>query len=168
MQVQRWAATTSGNATMGQGFNAGMQANTSAGNLFGQAANIDQQASSSALGGIAKLGMAAGGLGWQPFGSSDKNIKSGTGRMVNRAKALKQIESTPVHEGWRYDPAKGGPDDGGIAHTGPMAQNVRKTMGEAAAPGGKVIDMISMNGRMLAAIQQLSKQVKKLEASRNA
>ena len=39
---------------------------------------------------------------------SDRKLKSGTGHMANAAKALKQIEQTPVHDGWTYDPAKGG------------------------------------------------------------
>lgn len=83
--------------------------------------------------------------------------------MVSTAKALAQVEGTPVHDGWRCDPAKGGVDDGGKAHTGPMAQRVRQTLGEAAAPGGKSIDPVTMNGRMLAAVQALSKRVKKVE-----
>jgi hypothetical protein len=44
-----------------------------------------------------------------------------------------------------------------------MAQTVRKTMGEDAAPGGKRIDLVNMNGRMMAAVQELSKKVKQLE-----
>lgn len=160
------AAATSGNATMGQGFNTNIAGNTAAGNLFAQAANIDQQSQASALSGIANLGMAAGKLGWQPFAPSDKKVKKGTGRMVNASKALEQIDATPVEDGWSYDPEKGGPDDGGRHHTGPMAQSVRKTMGEDVAPGGRVIDLVSMNGKMMAAIQALSKQVKALEARR--
>ena len=57
------------------------------------------------------------------------------------------VKATPVSS-WRY---KDGQGDGG-AHVGPMAQNVRKTMGETAAPGGKQIDLISMNGISMAAI----------------
>ena len=44
-----------------------------------------------------------------------------------------------------------------------MAQSVRKTMGNAVAPGGKAIDIVSMNGKMMAAIQALSKKVNQLE-----
>ena len=46
-----------------------------------------------------------------------------------------------------------------------MAQTVNRVSGEAAAPGGKVIDLVSQQGRMLAAIQQLSKDVKALKKS---
>ena len=65
---------------------------------------------------------------------------------------------TPVSS-WRY---KDGQGDGG-AHVGPMAQNVRKTMGETAAPDGKQIDLISMNGISMAAIAALDKKVGRLE-----
>jgi hypothetical protein len=41
-----------------------------------------------------------------------------------------------------------------------MAQTVRRNMGEAVAPGGKVIDLVSMNGRMMAAVQELAREVK--------
>ena len=68
-------------------------------------------------------------------------------------------------DGWSYDPAKGAPDDGGQKHTGPMAQQVRRTMGDQVAPGGKAIDIPSLNGKMMAAIQALSKQVKTLQRS---
>lgn len=154
------AATTSGNGLMGQGFTTAINGNNSAGNLFGQAANIEQQQQNAAMQGLGQLGGAA------ILKFSDKNIKKGTGRMVNAAKALKQIEDTPVETGWSYDKSKGAPadlEDG--PKTGPMAQNVRKTMGEAAAPGGKQIDLVTMNGTMMAAIQALSKQVKTLQRS---
>ena len=47
-----------------------------------------------------------------------------------------------------------------------MAQDVRRTMGEAAAPNGRVIDPVTMNGRILAGMQELSKRVRTLEARR--
>lgn len=152
---------TSGTAMMGQGFGTAISGNASAGNLFASAAKLDQDSQNQMMSGLTQGAVAAGQLGWKPF--SDKNVKSGTGRMADQAKALKEVEATPVHAGWKYDPAKGGPDDGGQPHDGPMAQDVRKTMGEAAAPGGKVIDLVTMNGRMMAAIQALAKDVKALK-----
>lgn len=150
-------ATTSGNATMGAGFNSSVANNTAAGNLYGTMAGINQQGSAANSQALSSAAMMAA------MYFSDEKVKKKTGRMLSTAKALKQVEATPVHEGWQYDPSKGGPDDGGQPHDGPMAQRVRKTMGNAAAPGGKVIDPVTMNGRMMAAVQELSKRVKKLE-----
>ena len=155
--TQALQAATSGSGLMTQGFGTAINGNTAAGNLFSTAANIDQAASGQTIAGLAQLGTAAGSLGWKPF--SDKNIKSNTGRMANASKALKEIEATPVHEGWTYT---GDPEQ--APKIGPMAQDVRARMGEVAAPGGKVIDLVNMNGRMMAAIQKLSKDVKALKA----
>lgn len=149
----------SGASLMGQGFQTGIQGNQSAANIYGQVAQMQQQESSDLMGGLAGLGMAGAKL----WAASDETIKSGTGKKANTASMLKAIEDTPVEDGWHYDPDKGGPDDGGKKHTGPMAQKVRATMGEAVAPGGKVIDLVSMNGKMMGAVQELSKRLKKVE-----
>ena len=69
-----------------------------------------------------------------------------------------------MKEGWQYDPQKGGPDDGGAKHIGPMAQMAREHMGERVAPGGKEISPMDMNGKLMAGMQALTKKVKKLEA----
>lgn len=66
-------------------------------------------------------------------------------------------------DGWSYDPAKGGPDEGGRKHTGPMAADVQASMGDAVAPGGKVINLVDMNGKLLAGMQALTKRVEKVE-----
>jgi hypothetical protein len=44
-------------------------------------------------------------------------------------------------------------------NTGPMAQDVNAAMGEEAAPGGTEINLISMNGKAMAAIQSLDKKI---------
>lgn len=146
------SAAMSGNSTMQAGFNTATSANSSAGNLYGQAANIQQQSNASNNALLGQLGSSAG------YFLSDKGKKKGTGRMADTAKALKEVDATKVEDGWTYrdDPAQ-------QPHTGPMAQTVQKTMGDEVAPGGKVIDAVSMNGRMLAAVQELSKRVKNLE-----
>jgi len=170
-------ATMAGNAGVQQGFNTAQQGIGGAGNLFNSQAQIANQTTQTklnkkgqtmdAIGGIAST--LAKNVNWGKtadfVGSlfSDINVKSGTGKMLSGEKAVRQIEATPVHEGWEYDPAKGGPDDGGMPHDGPMAQDVQRNMGDDVAPGGKVIDIVSMNGRMMAAIQQLSKEVKALK-----
>jgi hypothetical protein len=136
-----------------------MQGNSSAGALYGQAGSLD----------LAKRGQdikfatdmsesVASGIG----AASDENIKENTGKTMSPAKALGAIIKTPVDEGWKYSPEKGGPDDGGVPHDGPMAQDVQKNMGDSVAPGGKVIDMVSMNGILMAGIQGLHKEVQDL------
>jgi hypothetical protein len=44
-----------------------------------------------------------------------------------------------------------------------MAQRVRQTMGEEVAPGGKAIDVVSMNGKLIAGMQALTKRVARIE-----
>ena len=47
-------------------------------------------------------------------------------------------------------------------HTGPMAQDVNATMGNKAAPGGKKIDLITLNGKTMLAVQALDRKVNML------
>jgi hypothetical protein len=149
-------ATMSGNGTMQAGYGQAMQGYGQAGNLYGQAAQIKNTARGQDLSFLSNV-----------FGSfmssSDKNKKKKTGKAANEEQALAQINATPVEEGWQYDPAKGGPDDGGMPHTGPMAQEVRATMGNKVAPGGKVIDMVSMNGKLMAGMKALTKRIERIE-----
>ena len=90
------------------------------------------------------------------------NVKKGI-KPVSDEQALAAVEKTPVSQ-WTY---KDGEGDGG-AHIGPMAQHVRATMGEQAAPGGKQIDPITMNGINMAAISALSRKVDKLAKAKGA
>lgn len=140
---------------MGQGFNTAIQGNSSAGNIFAQSAQISSQDSGlmGALGGVA--GQFLGGQGFATM-ISDENAKEGV-KPVSDEQALKAIEKTPVSS-WKYKPGEG---DGG-EHVGPMAQHVKKTMGEKAAPGGKQIDLITMNGMTMAGMAALSRKVDKL------
>ena len=48
---------------------------------------------------------------------------------------------------------------GETTHTGPMAQTVNAKLGADAAPGGTKLDLISMNGYSMAAIQELADRV---------
>ena len=145
-------------ATMGQGFSTAIQGNNSAGSLYGQAAQIGSKDSGlmGALGGIA--GQFAGSSAGSAMlaGLSDKNAKKGVKPMSDE-KALKAIEKTPVSE-WTYKDGRG---DGGT-HTGPMAQEVNKNMGDKAAPGGKVLDLVTMNGVTMAGMAALARKVDKL------
>lgn len=141
---------------MGQGFSTAIQGNNSAGGLYTQAAQISSQDSGlmGALGGVA--GSFLGGQGFAKMIPSDENIKEGV-KPVSDEQALDAIEKTPVSS-WKYKPGEG---DGG-EHVGPMAQHVQKTMGDKAAPGGKQIDLITMNGVTMAGMAALSRKVDKL------
>lgn len=157
--TQANATNMSGAGLMGQGFNTAIQGNQSAGSLYNMATNNSLQARGQDLEFLSSA-MKAGATAY----ASDVNVKEGTGRVMNPAAALGAIVDTPVHEGWTYSPEKGGPDDGGQPHTGPMAQDVQRTMGDEAAPGGKKIDLVTMNGIMLAGIQGLNEKVEALAA----
>lgn len=148
-----------------QGFNTAIQGNNSAGNIYGQVAQMEGKDSGlmGALGGVAGqfAGSKAGSTmiaGW----FSDKNAKKNV-KPISDEQALQAVEKTPVSE-WTY---KDGEGDGGT-HIGPMAQHVRATMGEQAAPGGKQIDPITMNGINMAAIAALSRKVDKLAKAKGA
>lgn len=149
------AATQTGANLMQTGFQGAIQAQGQAGQLYGQAAGVQSQARGQDMN---LLGSAFGS-----FMKSDEKIKSGTGDVTDGQAELAQVNATPVEKDWTYDPAKGGPDDGGQPHTGPMAQQVRAKMGDAAAPGGEVIDMRVMGGKIMAATQALSRDVATLK-----
>lgn len=95
---------------------------------------------------------------------SDENVKTGI-KPTTDAEALDAINATPVKK-WKYSPsamaARGLPMDDGAEHTGPMAGDVQKNMGDAVAPGGKKIDPISMNGVTMKGLQAVDKKVAKL------
>lgn len=166
-QTGGMALTQAQNATAqaGQGFNTAIQGNNSAGNIYGQAAQIGSKDSGlmGALGGVAGqfAGSEAGSTMIAGF-LSDKNAKKNV-KPISDEQALQAVEKTPVSE-WDY---KDGEGDGGT-HVGPMAQHVRATMGEQAAPGGKQIDPITMNGINMAAIAALSRKVDKLAKAKGA
>lgn len=68
-------------------------------------------------------------------------------------KALEGIKNTPLFS-YLYKDGMGDDQE----HLGPMAQDIRNNLGDEAAPDGKVIDLQSMNGAMMAAIGKLSDQ----------
>ena len=147
-----------GNQIMNQGF-AGAQ-----GGLDGASKtynNIDKlgyqmnKDNNAAMGDFAKM---AGTL----FVASDKNMKEKR-KLVSPKMSLAAVRNMPV-ESWRYKRGSPG-DDGGKSHVGPMAQDVRKGLGDATAPGGKKIDLISMNGHTLNAIKAIDQRLMRLENS---
>lgn len=148
-------------AIMGQGFNTFIQGNNSAGGLYGQAASLQNQANANDN---AWMGMAGAALGgWAGGGfkmpTSDINKKTNI-KPVSDEQALRAIEKTPVSN-WDYKP---GVEDGGN-HTGPMAQDVQRNMGDSAAPGGTKLDLVTMNGMTMAGVAALSRKVDRLEKS---
>lgn len=85
-------------------------------------------------------------------GLSDKELKEAI-KDFDPKKALDAVRNTKIYS-WLYK----GSAKGTEPHTGPMAQDVNKTMGEKAAPGGKKLDLVNMNGINMAAIQELLKK----------
>ena len=168
-------ASNSAANTYAQGMSTAINANNSAGNLYGQSAQMQNTGGGGmdALGNV--VGQFAGSAGGSALISkgitglmamSDENLKEDI-TTASPEQALKEVTDTPVSK-WKYAPSKlaeagipMGPEMEG-EHTGPMAQKVNATMGEEAAPGGKKIDLISMNGKSMLAIQALDKKITKL------
>ncbi len=74
--------------------------------------------------------------------------------------ALDAIKKTKIYK-WFYKDGQGD----GLEHSGPMAQDVNKNMGEDAAPGGTKIDLTTMNGNNMAAIQALDQKLEQVKRS---
>lgn len=105
---------------------------------------------------MSSLGSAAGMM----MMFSDRKMKTKV-RGLRRGEARDIVDATPVKE-WQYkddSPAA----DGGARHVGPMAQDLQRTAGDDVAPDGKMIDVISANGINMAAIQDVSSDLKQLE-----
>lgn len=150
---QALQARMSGAGLMQAGFSSGIQGASTSGSLFGQATGLQNQARGQDLGVVTSMISAL----------SDEDKKKDTNTPADPDEALEEINEVPVMDGWSYDPAKGGPDEGGRKHTGPMAADVQASMGDAVAPGGKVINLVDMNGKLLAGMQALTKRVEKVE-----
>lgn len=159
----------SGANIMNTGFSGAQQGLAGAASTYGQIANLQQKASAESGAAFGALGSVAGQFAGSSAGSaliagafSDVNMKEDI-EPVDPDQALQAVEATPVSN-WAY---KAGTvaDDGGQKHTGPMAQDVKRTMGEKVAPNGKKLDLISMNGVAMAAIQGLSRKVDRIAAA---
>lgn len=151
-------AQQAGVPNMNAGYNGASSTLSSAGGINSNVARLQQQADQydSQLWG--QVGNFAGSV------ISDENVKTDIEPTTDE-EALEATNATPVSN-WRYDPAKmaaeGLPMDDGAEHTGPMAQDVAETMGEEAAPGGKRLDLVTMNGVNMKAIQAVDKKVEVL------
>ena len=85
--------------------------------------------------------------------SSDIRVKRNI-KPINPKDALTSIKKTKIYD-WLYKLGKGDKKP----HTGPMAQDVNEQMGEEAAPDGTKIDLTTMNGINMAAIQALDNKI---------
>ena len=166
-QVPGNIASQQGNM-MAQGAGTAIQGNSSAGNLMLGQYNAQNTANNSNNGVIGALGNIAGQFAGSKAGStaiaslfsSDKNVKKDRKRVSPNA-SLAAVRKMPV-DSWKYK--KGSVADvGGKTHVGPMAQDVKRSMGEKAAPGGKMIDLVTLNGHTLNAIKSLDKRLARLE-----
>ena len=80
----------------------------------------------------------------------------------NPKKALANIKNIDIFK-WKYKDGKGD----GKEHVGPMAQDVNKVMGNKAAPGGKKIDLVTLNGNTMAAVEALRQQFEEFKNRSN-
>ncbi len=149
------AAQSAGIPQMNVGMAGGASATANSGSLYSNQARIDAAKASEDAALWGALGSAAG----QYFATSDENQKDNTKTPASTDGALEEINELDVKDGWNYKA-----DPKGKKRTGPMAQNVRASMGDAVAPNGKQIDLVSMNGKVIAGMQALTKKVAKLEA----
>lgn len=99
------------------------------------------------------VGQAAGGMAM----FSDKKMKKDI-KPVEKG-ALEVVIATPVKE-WVYKKDPMNP------HLGPIAQDVQKNMGEEVSDG-HTIDVVSMNGMLMKAVQELAAEVKALKEMKN-
>ena len=149
----------------GQGMSIASGASAAAGNLYGQQANIWNTARSNQN--QYELGMInAGTNAYKAAAISDENVKTDISDATDE-EALEAVNDTPVKK-WRYDASKMAaeglaiPPDMQGENIGPMAQQVNKTMGDKAAPEGTEINLVTLNGVNMKAIQALDKKVSKL------
>ena len=95
--------------------------------------------------------------------TSDINKKTNISKISPKS-MLEKIKKIGVFN-WNYKPGAG---PQGHDFQGPMAQDVNKQLGEEAAPDGKKLDLVSMNGANMSAIQGLSEEVDKLKGGKTA
>ena len=145
--------------------------NSSAGNLmlgqYNAQTNAQQAANSSGNALMGAVGTVAGAYFGGPAGAavgakmlSDENMKKDR-KPVSGKLSLAALRKVPVEQ-WKYKGGSPG-DDGGKTHVGPMAQAYNKALGNATAPNGTKVDLISLSGHQTGAIQELAKRVIRLE-----
>lgn len=139
------ASTMRGNPTQWasagiQGFNSG---GSLANQLYGQQMTRWGQGEQNGIG-FAKL--------------SDENAKEEKSD-VDEDRVLAGLKRITV-KAWKYKEGRG--DSG--RHIGAMAQDLHREFGDRVAPGGKMVDLMSMHGLAMAGIRALAQQVDHLSA----
>jgi hypothetical protein len=109
-----------------------------------------------ALGGIGSILGSAAAIKTAFFPSS-KKLKTDK-RATSARKIVHGLQRVPV-ERWRY---KKGEGDGG-EHMGPYAEDMHREFGDAAAPGGRQIDLVTMNGLALVGVKDAADRLDKIE-----
>lgn len=128
-----------------QAYGGAASANSSAGNLFGNVAQLQQQGSNSTMQSLMGLGQLAGTF------LSSKELKTRIGP-VSGKHARRLLEGSVVDR-WKYKP--GVADEG--EHIGRYAEDI-----PGGPMGGKAVDVISEMGLHHAAISDLSKEVQQI------
>lgn len=99
--------------------------------------------------------------------ASDVNLKHNISKSkLDPTKSVNAFKNTPIYD-WDYKPGTkyAGPKGyGKQQYTGPMAQDVRSRFGDDAAPGGKTIDLVNLNGHTMAAVKKLAEMVESMGA----
>jgi hypothetical protein len=160
------ATANQGIGVMQSGANSAISGMGSAAGVYGNSANLKAQAGDNS-GAWGQLGQVAGAaLGAYLSVGSDKDEKTNV-ESVDPEVSLSAIRKLPDSKSWKYR-EDSQYDDGGRSHVGPMAQDVQLSLGDATAPRGKTIDLISMNGHLTNAVKALDKKVIALEHARKA
>lgn len=118
---------------------------------FTKANAIDADQSDIDLDKIIDLALSGGKVVKSDFFAKD-GIKP-----MNPASILEKLKKITISR-WKYKKTE---SDDQSPKVGPMAQDVNKEFGEEAAPGGKKIDLTSMNGIAMAGIQGLQDRIDK-------
>jgi hypothetical protein len=119
------------------------------------ALNMEQQADAASSAGYGQLAGQLGSAAIMAY--SSKKVKTDK-RKIDPNTVIKGLRRTPV-EKWRY---KDGVADGG-EHIGPYAEDMQREFGDAAAPGGKMIDIVSMIGINMAATKALDSKIEQMD-----
>ncbi len=150
-----------GIGVVGSGASSALGGLGGAAGVYQNSAQMKAQAgdNSSMWGSIGQVAGAA--LGAYLSVGSDKKQKH-RGKKVKPELSLAQIRKLPDAETYVYK-EDSQYADGGVVHTGHMAQDVKAAMGEEVAPGGEVIDVQSALGHTLNAVKALDKRLLSLE-----
>lgn len=151
-------ATNSGTPLMQVGYTSALQGQQTAGNLYGQAAQIQ----------------AGGGNQWAQAAAGAGGIMQGLGAIYS-SKRLK-MDKTPISDeealaannrldvqAWKYKPGAV-PGDDGQTKVGPYAEDVKREFGDDVAPNGEMVDMKAMADNNGKSIDALTKMLDKLQA----